>query len=336
MRKILLAAVACILSQAAIAAGPSGIFEIYHPGEADGPAAAGVTIDVPWSMLESNNGTFTWTYIDDAMAVAGTRPVKLGVEAGVFAPPWIYSIGARPMAITWGWNFAFPLCSTQRFPLPWDTIYLTAWNKFVAAFAARYANNPRVVAVDVSGQSAKDLENVFPVAATAGCGKPIDPQKLWLLSGYTPNLMQSSYASVLQAFVAGFPPPMVLVMETGGWAFPGIDDAGHATAKVDEKLVVALMQQFVTATAGRGIIQNNALTAVAWTFHSPIPGVPTAYQAGAPITGDPTCRDNGFVTPCNPVTELQTMLAKAKQFAAPYEEFYPPDINSPALAAVFK
>jgi hypothetical protein len=65
-------------------------------------------------------------------------------------------------------------------------------------------------------------------------------------------------------------------------------------------------------------------------YASPVPDLPVALQEGAPITGDRSCRDNGGVTPCDPLTVLQAMLGKAA--AAPFWEIYMPDLDNPAFA----
>jgi hypothetical protein len=195
------------------------------------------------------------------------------------------------MPMTWLWNFGFPVCSRQQFPLPWDTTYLGIWAKSVAAFGARYGANPRVVAVAVAGINGKDLENVLPVAKPGQCAAPLDPMSLWQSAGYRPALITGAFAGIMTGYVAAFPNAS-LVLETAKWPFPGIDDSGRRLAGPDTTLAVTLMRQFAQAAGSRAILANDSLAAGAWTFANPLPGVPLAFQAVSPITGDPNCRAN--------------------------------------------
>jgi hypothetical protein len=324
----LLSALCLVLPLAAQAAQPTGIYALYRAGVPIGPLAAGATVSAPWSTIEPSAGVYDWSTIDAGLAAAGTRPVQIEVVPGAFTPGWVYAEGVPSMSLTWDWNYAYPMCSTQRLPVPWSATYLSDWTRLVTAMSQRYATNAQVLAVKVTGQNGKSDENVLPIAPSPGCVNAADPSPLWQAAGYRPALMASSFAAILQAYVAGFP-HQALVLQTGPWAMPGISATGVATTP-DYALTKSLVEQFATAAGAQAIVQNNGLEATAWSYASPVPDLPVALQEGAPITGDRSCRDNGGVTPCDPLTVLQAMLGKAA--AAPFWEIYMPDLDNPAFA----
>jgi len=180
---------------------------------------------------------------------------------------------------------------------------------------------------------AKDLEDVLPTAAPTACPHPIDPQAAWLAAGYRPDLIAGALGATLPAYVAAFP-TQSLVLETGGWPWPAIDNDGHATGAPDYALGAALDAQFVDGADGRAILQNDALAAGAWTWQPPVDGAVVADQENQAL-GSKSCVDNGGVSPCNARDMLTAMLAKAAGQHATFIEFYVPDINNPDLAGLF-
>lgn len=316
---------------AAAAAPPHGLYALWRPGAPVAPIADGVTLTIPWSDLEPGPAVYDWSMIDAGMRVAGNRPVMIGVEPGVRTPEWVYAAGARSISMTWTFRYAFAMCATVRLPVPWDPVYVAAWTRFIAALGARFTGNPRVSAIKIAGINGKTIEQVLPVATPAGCPGAIDPLPEWQAAGYRPSLLTGVWDRLLRAYAAAFPTtPMVL--QTGNWSMPGIDDLGRVR-RPDWMLTTALMRQFADAAGGRAILENDALGATSWQWRSPLPGVPVAEQAGSPVTPDRSCRMAGGHPPCDPVAVVREMLARSG--ADVFVEFYPPDVNNPSLAGLF-
>lgn len=331
MKRILGALVLMVQAGAAYAAGPHGLYGLWRPGARISAVADGVTITLPWNELEPSPGVYDWSLLDAGIRVAGRRPVMIGVAPGVNTPSWVYAAGAASIAMTWSFRYGYPMCSTVRLPLPWDAAYMAAWTRFIGAFGARYNANPQVVAVKIAGINGKTIEQVLPLDPPQRCPDAVDPVPEWLAAGYRPALLQAAWAQILQAWVAAFPAKS-MVLQTGPWAMPGINDQGRRT-RPDWGLTTALMQQYVAAVGARAIIENDGLGATRWQWVSPLPGVPVATQAGAPVSGDASCRMAGGRPPCDPIAVVQTMLARSVDDV--FVEFYPPDINNPALAGLF-
>ena len=312
---------------------PSGIYDIARidtdpaAGIYANPRVAGVTLDSAWAVLEPSPGVFDWTALDARIAAAHAagKQVMLGAIPGVQTPAWLYAQGARSLTITWPFTYNFPQCSTVRLPLPWGGTYLRHWTAFIAAFGAHYANDSRVVGIKVAGINAQTPEQLLPVATPTNCPAALSVPAAWASVGYRPSKLVAAWAAILKATTAAFP-RTALVLQTGGWAFPGIDDAGQPT-QPDFALTKQLAAQFVAAAGPRAVMENDGLSSF-YRWPNPYP-VPAGGQAAAPITGDASCRMNHFVAPCDPAAVLKATLDRAAGLA--FVELYPGDLLNPAL-----
>src|SRR5579871_3348998 len=114
------------------------------------PAISGLTIGDHWGRLQPSSGTgassFNWTDLDDAFdaATAAHKPVQLIITPGTDLPAWLvnqipscdplFTTGSAPANCGTVTFVGFP--EVQRadqpvFPLPWNTVYQTAWNAFL-------------------------------------------------------------------------------------------------------------------------------------------------------------------------------------------------------------
>ena len=312
---------------------PSGIYDIARidtdpaPGIYANPRVAGITFSSAWAVLEPSSGVFRWAALDARIAAAHAagKQVMLGAVPGVQAPAWLYAQGARSLAITWPYSYNFPTCSTVRFPLPWSAVYLQHWTAFIAAFGTHYATDSRVVGIKIAGINAQTPEQLLPVATSTGCPAPLSVPAAWAAAGYRPAKLVAAWAAILKATTAAFP-RTALVLQTGNWAFPGIDDAGRPTSP-DFTLAKRLAAQFVAAAGPRAVMENDGLSSF-YRWPNPYP-VPAGGQAAAPITGDASCRMNKFVAPCDPATVLKATLDRAAGLT--FVELYPGDLLNPAL-----
>jgi len=311
------------------------------------PAVAGVTLLATWTDLEPAAGQFTWGALDTQVAAAAHagKQVALEVTPGVFSPAWVYAQGAAKFNFTWTLDWGFPKCSTVGTPVPWDPVYGAAWKGFIAAFGAHYASNPAVVMVKMVGVDAQTAELLLPYSALGhtppdglACGNtPVAPASAWKAAGYRPSKVSAAWNGFSSAFAGAFPNQQ-LVVPTGPWGFPPVDNNGNVVAGSggDQVLPITLLQAASAAAAGRFAVENDGLGAN-WSWALPAAlsqHTPLGYQTVSAATGDPTCRMNHFVTPCNPVTMLQSAIDRANTAGAEFLELYPQDVLNPALAQV--
>jgi hypothetical protein len=122
------------------------------------PEVDNVAICSTWAELESVEGQFSWTRIDNAIAYWGaqqgkrihfrisTEPYIIGYYSySAGSPSWLYSNYSIPYQNMTAYGF------TYRVPDYTNTIYLTKLNNFLTAFANRYRNNAYLDIVDLRG-----------------------------------------------------------------------------------------------------------------------------------------------------------------------------------------
>ncbi len=161
------------------------------------PYITGVTLRIPISKIESTNGSWNWTYIDQSLATLqgmGITKVKLDVMLGVDdQAPWVLTVPGIQTANLWN-KF---IKSYTQMALPWDPIYISqVCIPMIDALAAKYADDSRVVDIGMSGPT--------------GTGELPMPQKVngndpyLIAAGYTPDKVYSAWKTVIDEFAMDF------------------------------------------------------------------------------------------------------------------------------------
>jgi len=109
----------------------------------------GMQVLEPWNVVEAQEGVFDWTAIDSVVAEAASygKKISLGIQAGYETPSWVYADGAQAFPFVWDKSTTTTpaICSVQNIPVPWDPVFLSKWQTFVAALGARYAEQIGIV-----------------------------------------------------------------------------------------------------------------------------------------------------------------------------------------------
>jgi len=168
-------------------------FELY----AHNPDLDGFSLRAAWSDVEPLEAAYDWSRFDPALACAAShgKKIMLRIIPGVRAPEWVYEAGAarfdfvddNPEHPTYG--------QVVSMPLPWDPVFLEKWFDLVAVFGARYADDPAVTIVAITGP------------ATGGemhLGDKNNPDR-WHALGYSNELLIATWELTVDAFVAAFP-----------------------------------------------------------------------------------------------------------------------------------
>jgi Beta-galactosidase len=113
----------------------------------DNPNIVGVALRVAWAEVEHAPGQFNWSYLDEAIRIAGAKKKLVGVSviAGIHSPSWVF--GSAKLLELMGRDAKHG----NAMPAPWDSNYLDAWKAFVRALGARYDGNPVIGYVTASG-----------------------------------------------------------------------------------------------------------------------------------------------------------------------------------------
>jgi hypothetical protein len=310
------------------------------------PSVAGVTLQSTWAALEPAPGRFVWSGLDGRVAAAARagRQVALDVLPGVFSPSWIYGLGAAKFSYQWTLPWGFTQCSTVSYPLPWDPTYGAAWNAFVTAFGQHYAGNPAVIVVKLTGVDGPTSELLLPYSTLGHsppngleCGNtPVAPASAWKAVGYRPSKVAAAWSGFVATFVASFATQQLMV-QTGPWGFPPIDQNGNVIAGSNGDFILprTLLLAASQAAGRRFAVQSDGLKAN-WNWARPatLPAATVlAYQLAGPASEDADCRLTGFVAPCPALPVIRAALARASTAGAEFVEIYPPDLLDPALDA---
>lgn len=309
----------------------------------------GAYISLNWNTIEPVRGQFDWSQLDAevALVAAQHKKVSLAVVPGEYTPAWVYQAGAAQFNTIVEPDFPPDFCAPVTLPLPWDSVYLTAWTELINAFGAHYANNPALSLIKVTGVSYRTDETSLPWGTYmnlppnrvvtspltgVSCAMPDDVGQ-WQADGYTWAKVDNAFQQIVSTFKAAFPNIPLGIM-TSTTSFPPLSSDGLTTNSAGYALATT---DFFTI--GRGLLgtnfvgQNNGLKGtqvdsgvVAFSSTNP-----TGYQMAQPVTTDPVCVMNGGVTPCPAVPVMQSTMNQAIAAHAHYIEVFYPDVNNPAF-----
>ena len=119
------------------------------------PSLSGIHLRDAWDLLEPSAGSYSFTWLDGqlARAKAANKQVTLGIYTGKHSPAWL----------------GVPLVGGV--PTPWDPRVTAANSDMIAALGKKYANDPTVVAVHMSGPATDaSMEMYYPAGLTSAKG----------------------------------------------------------------------------------------------------------------------------------------------------------------------
>lgn len=174
------------------------------------PAVDGIALRFFWDQLEPSEGAYDWSPMDRQVDIARAhgKKVSLSITPGVHTPAWVYAAGAAPFTYTWNRPFLFAPCSQQRIPIPWDSVYLAKWSAFVRAMGRRYASNPAVVLVKITGINSGAAEINLPHGggmSAVNCPGSSDDDANWRRVGYSKDKIKAAFQASGDAFAEAFP-----------------------------------------------------------------------------------------------------------------------------------
>ena len=158
----------------------------------------GISWVLRWADVEPSQGRYNWTTLDSDLNVCSTqhRLCMVRIIAGRSSPSW-YS-----PKVTFTYTNAAKNKVTASMPITWSTDFVTAWTRFIAAYGARYANDPRIDVVQMAGAGVlgeMSLPNWsgWDSAAPPPDGAGSDP--------YSSAQMVSAWNTIIDAYRAAFP-----------------------------------------------------------------------------------------------------------------------------------
>jgi uncharacterized repeat protein (TIGR01451 family) len=160
----------------------------------------GVRWKLRWSDVEITPGTYTWQYLDDAVALAAANNKKCGISinAGTDCPAWLYAAPYNAQSyIMQDTSGAIGL----KIPVPGDPVFMTRWQKFITDFGARYDSNSVVSYIIITGIGNHDEWDIAPGAQdTAALGSTLEEVNVW----------KSSSMQIIDFYMSAFPSTTVM------------------------------------------------------------------------------------------------------------------------------
>jgi Divergent InlB B-repeat domain/Beta-galactosidase len=173
----------------------------------------GVRWKARWADIEAIPDTYTWQYLDDAVALAAANNKKCGISinAGGACPAWLFAAPYNAQSYTLQDS---PGVIGLRIPVPGDPVFMTRWQKFITAFGARYDNNPAVSYVIICGIGTGDQWDIAPgTLDTAALGSTQAEVDTW----------KASSKQIIDFFMSAFPNTTVI-----GYPVPPFDPSNAA------------------------------------------------------------------------------------------------------------
>jgi hypothetical protein len=161
------------------------------------PAITGIALGEHWNTIESRTdgplGTyiyqFDWSYLDDAFSAARTahKSLRLIITPGIDSPAWLLNeippcdglFPDTPGPVS-------PDCGTVQFagvpekgandvyvfPLPWNSLYQSAWKDFLEQLNARYQDDEEFASIALAGPVGASTEMILPTDDNDSSSQP--------------------------------------------------------------------------------------------------------------------------------------------------------------------
>src|SRR5438067_3083746 len=173
----------------------------------------GVRWKLRWSDVEATPDTYTWQYLDNAVALAAANNKKCGISinAGKDCPAWLYAAPYNAQAYTMQDT---PGAIGRTIPVPGDPVFMTRWQKFMNDFGARYDSNPAVSYIIITGIGNHDEWDIAPgTLDTAALGSTQAEVDAW----------KSSSKQIIDFYMSAFPRTTVM-----GYPVPPVNPSNAA------------------------------------------------------------------------------------------------------------
>jgi hypothetical protein len=124
------------------------------------PGVDGLLLGIAWDSLETGMSQYDWSTLDEWMSTANSRGRKVKLSFPAHSPPaWLFQpvaggAGAAPLTFNYAPHDAMKGCRTETIAAPWDPVFLSQWDAYLAAVAAHLKSTGAygaVTAVNLTG-----------------------------------------------------------------------------------------------------------------------------------------------------------------------------------------
>ena len=162
-----------------------------------GSAIDGITIYMSLKTIAPFPGQYDWKRLDEILSLCRKyhKPVNLAIIGGRWVPEWLYERGAQKFSWRYYTEHVDAGTSDASAPVPWDDIYLTAMSAAIRELGKRYAADPLIVSIQVTGPA---LENGLEANLNIS-------RKEAESIGYTPEKLIAAWQRMFQVCAEAFP-----------------------------------------------------------------------------------------------------------------------------------
>ncbi|HQU99514.1 MAG TPA: beta-galactosidase [Bacteroidia bacterium] len=218
----------------------------------------GVSLAFYWQDMEPQPGRYDFTRLNTELSkcVAHNKKAGISVAAGAKAPQWLKDKtpclqfseirkdgDGKPYEVI--------------LPIPWDTTYLNAWQRFINALGAHIAARPTynniITHVALSGISTTTCEMRLPqMEPTPQHPNVTNATVIWRNAGYDGFKILQSFNFCRRAWIKAFPQKKLVIDMMLGNEFPLVD-----TVNINQGVFKACN---ATGNPGRYIFKHTSLT----------------------------------------------------------------------------
>lgn len=304
----------------------------------DDASVRGVMPRLFWNKIETAEGVYDWSIIDQVFtkAVAAHKKVSLNLAPGRGTPSYVYAKGVPKVELTTGNG----TCTAN--PVPWHPAYIAAYSSFVQTLAAHIKTNPAwyealdAISLTPFSDATSELriptdQGLTPNYVCGGTASALNTTAAWQAAGYRPSKMFQTWSTMAAAFGTAFPDKIFKIPVIPSNAFPGINEEG---ALGDSKV---LSDQLTQSIVDDGIRRFGSRFEVQWTAlngtngpnrfveDAGTKGAIESYQLEQRTYGAPVCGTNP--ASCNQ-DEFKAVINRAFGFGAQVVEIFPADLQS--------
>jgi hypothetical protein len=282
-------------------------------------SVAGLAVRTAWSTNEPSDGVYDWTFLDAQIQEAKSAGKKISIYVAVDTPAWLTSAGVQSI------TFTSHNGNTHTIPVPWDQVFLGRFTDFIAAFGARYHDEPTVAYVRGATEA---VTNGWGLTWTTDDGTTLADH------GYASSAtLLDAMKRVVDAMMTAFP-------ATPEWLEVGIVDDptpfGIPTNSYFGEQIAAY--SFTTYPDRSGVWREDLSACTAnpptrgdWTVIAAHPGRNGAQMVWNVEDGPPTFRMDGCMkaSPNDAPTVLNDAIQNGVGFGMHYFEIYASDWDNP-------
>ena len=179
----------------------------------------GVLLSPKWNEIETTNGVYSWTALDEQVAIAQNAGLKVTFQlfnSPYYAPDWLKNDpNIQKVTIVNLNDYVVGgtlVCQELTLPVFWDPVFHQKNLQLINAMKEHYASNPAVIGVTANYGSLFSADGGIPQKVDSETckdaqGNPIlvDQAQSWLNAGYTHDKIFDTGQKIIDATAIAFP-----------------------------------------------------------------------------------------------------------------------------------